>query len=94
MNNLSVNRRCVFVFDKAWQRAAALYKLNEKLYSLCQGKAWSGNAPQHKRLQETFSTAPVSKSFGIILEVTKLIFDVTTFSALYLNSRLKYISQS
>lgn len=61
---------------------------------MSEGKAWSGNALQHKRLHETFSAVPEGKSFGIIIEVTKLIFDVTTFSVPYLNSRLKYISQS
>lgn len=40
-----------------------------------------------------FSAVPVKKSFGIILQVTKLIFDVTTSSAPYLNARLKYTGQ-
>lgn len=36
-----------------------------------------------------FSAVPVKKSFGIILEVTKLVFGVTTSSVPYLNARLK-----
>lgn len=68
------------------------------------GKAWSDNAPWHKRsrLRETFSaefdgagrSLQVSKrSFGIILEGTELSFDVPSSSLPYLNTRLTFSSQ-